>query len=433
MSERPTVVIAGRPNVGKSSLMNRIVGRRVAVVEEHPGVTRDRKRVEAEWTGVPFDLVDTGGWMQSGDALDEKVTEQAERALAEADLILCVVDATVGATDDDVAVARIVKRTGRPVLLVANKVDDQRHEAAIWELMNLGLGEPIPFSALHGRGTGDLLDAVVAALPDAAGDDLVGGEDVEDPTTRVAIVGRPNVGKSTLFNQLIGEDRSIIHDMPGTTRDAIDTVVETPDGPIRFIDTAGMRRRARTERGAESHSVIRALDALDRADIALLVIDATVGASHQDQRLAERISAAGCPAVVLLNKWDLIATEDRDEVMAGVGERLAFLGTAPVLKISASSGRGVHKILPAIFDAAETYAQRISTGSLNRAIRDLQAAHPAPGVRIRYAVQGAIEPPTFTLFASGRMPQTYLRYVERALRERFEFGSTPIKIRVRVG
>jgi GTP-binding protein len=433
MSRRPVVVIAGRPNVGKSSIMNRIVGRRIAVVEEHPGVTRDRKSVEAEWTGVAFDLVDTGGWMASGDALDDKVSEQAERALAEADLILCVVDASVGATDDDLSVARIVKRTGRPAILVANKVDDPRHEAAIWELMSLGLGEPMPLSALHGRGTGDLLDAVVAALPEPGEDELVGDEDEEDPTTRVAIVGRPNVGKSTLFNRMIGEERSVIHDMPGTTRDAIDTVVETEDGPIRFIDTAGMRRRARTERGAESHSVIRALDALDRADIALLVVDATVGASHQDQRLAERISTAGCPAVVLLNKWDLIATEDREDVLAGVGERLAFLGTAPVLKISASSGRGVHRILPAIFDAVDTYSQRVSTGSLNRAMRDLQAAHPAPGVRIRYAVQGAIEPPTFTLFASGRLPQTYLRYVERSLRERFDFGATPIKIRVRVG
>ena len=431
MSGRPTVVIAGRPNVGKSSLMNRLVGRRIAVVEEHPGVTRDRKSVEAEWSGVTFDLVDTGGWMLSGDALDDKVSEQAERALGEADLILCVVDATIGSTDDDLAVARVIKRTGRPVLLVANKVDDQRHEAAIWELMSLGLGEPLALSALHGRGTGDLLDAIVDALGGV--DDEQDAGDDDDPTTRVAIVGRPNVGKSTLFNWLIGEERSIIHDMPGTTRDAIDTVVETELGAIRFIDTAGMRRRARTERGAESHSVIRALDALDRADLALLVIDATIGASHQDQRLAERITAAGCPAVVVLNKWDLIATEDRDDVLAGVGERLAFLGTAPVLKISAASGRGAHRIVPAIFEAADSYAQRISTGALNRAVRDLQAAHPAPGVRIRYAVQGAIEPPTFTLFASGRMPQTYLRYVERSLRERFDFGSTPMKIRVRVG
>jgi len=407
------------------------VGRRIAVVEEHPGVTRDRKNVDAEWNGVPFELIDTGGWMVGGDALDEKVSAQAEAALASADLILVIVDAAVGVTDEDVHIARVIKHTGRPILLVANKVDDQRHEPAIWEFMNLGLGEPIPISALHGRGTGDLLDQVVDLLPGEAEAAL--DDDEDDPTTRVAIVGRPNVGKSTLFNRMIGEDRSIVHDMPGTTRDAIDTVVETDDGPLRFIDTAGMRRRARTERGAESHSVIRALDALDRADIALLVIDSTVGASHQDQRLAERISAAGCPSVVCLNKWDLIPTEERESVLAGVGEKLAFLGSAPVLKISASSGKGVHRILPAIFEAADAYSQRVSTGALNRAIRDLQAAHPAPGARIRYAVQGAIEPPTFTLFASARMPQTYLRYVERSLREHFELGPTPIKLRVRVG
>lgn len=425
----PRVVIAGRPNVGKSSLMNRIVGRRIAVVEEHPGVTRDRKAVESEWCGTPFELVDTGGWMAKGSELDEKVSAQAERALLESDVILFTVDAAVGITDEDLDAAKIVNRMDTPVILVVNKVDDAVHEGAIWEFLKLGLGDPFPVSALHGRGTGDLLDAVIAALPDHVDEDLASF----DPTTGVAIVGRPNVGKSTLFNQMIGDERSVIHDMPGTTRDAIDTVVETDDGPLRFIDTAGMRRRARTERGAEQHSVIRALDALDRADIALLVIDATIGASHQDQRLAERISAAGCPAVVVLNKWDLVPVDKRPDVMATVGEKLAFLGTAPVLRISAINGRGVHKILPAIFEATDAYHQRVPTGSLNRAIRDLQVAHPAPGSRIRYAVQGAIDPPTFTLFASARLPQTYLRYVERALRERFDFGATPMKIRVRVG
>jgi GTP-binding protein len=409
--------------------MNRIVGRRIAVVEEHPGVTRDRKAVESEWCGTPFELVDTGGWMAKGSELDEKVSAQAERALLESDVILFTVDAAVGITDEDLDAAKIVNRMDTPVILVVNKVDDAVHEGAIWEFLKLGLGDPFPVSALHGRGTGDLLDAVIAALPDHVDEDLAGF----DPTTGVAIVGRPNVGKSTLFNQMIGDERSVIHDMPGTTRDAIDTVVETDDGPLRFIDTAGMRRRARTERGAEQHSVIRALDALDRADIALLVIDATIGASHQDQRLAERISAAGCPAVVVLNKWDLVPADKRPDVMATVGEKLAFLGTAPVLRISAINGRGVHKILPAIFEATDAYHQRVPTGSLNRAIRDLQVAHPAPGSRIRYAVQGAIDPPTFTLFASARLPQTYLRYVERALRERFDFGATPMKIRVRVG
>jgi GTP-binding protein len=431
MSRRAQVVIAGRPNVGKSSLLNRIVGRRLAVVEKHPGVTRDRKVVEAEWTGVPFDLVDTGGFMTDGDALDDKVSAQAQRAFEEADVILFVVDSSVGVTSDDATVGRLIARTGRPVLLVANKVDDQSHEAGIWDLMTLGVGEPFPVSALHGRGTGDLLDALVRALPDDVLRDLEPEDD--DPTTRVAIVGRPNVGKSTLFNRLIGDERSVIHDMPGTTRDSIDTVVETDEGPLRFIDTAGMRRRARTERGAETHSVLRALDSLDRADIALLVVDATIGASHQDQRLAERISVAGCPSVVILNKWDLIDTEQRESIMAGVGSKLAFLGTAPVIKVSAASGQGVHRILPAIFEATDTYSQRVPTGALNRAIRDLQSRHPAPGARIRYAVQGDVEPPTFTLFTSGRLPQTYLRYVERSLREAFEFGSTPMKIRVRIG
>jgi GTPase len=245
------------------------------------------------------------------------------------------------------------------------------------------------------------------------------------------LVGRPNVGKSTLFNRMIGEDRSVVHDMPGTTRDAIDTVVETEDGPLCFVDTAGMRRPARTDRGTEHHSVLRALDALERADLAMLVIDATEGATHQDQRLAERIGASGCPAIVILNKWDALPTEDRIDVLAGVSDRLAFLGTAPVLKVSALSGRGTHKILPALHEAVAAYHHRVPTGALNRALRDIQAAQPAPGARIRYGVQGAIDPPTFTLFATGRLPVTYLRYIERGIREHFDMGPTPIKIRVR--
>jgi GTP-binding protein len=232
---------------------------------------------------------------------------------------------------------------------------------------------------------------------------------------------------------MIGEERSVVHDMPGTTRDAIDTVVETSDGPLCFVDTAGMRRPSKTDRGTEHHSVLRALDALERADIALLVIDATVGATHQDQRLAERIGASGCPAVVVLNKWDALETERRDDILYGVSDKLAFLGTAPVLKVSALSGRGTHKILPALHEAVAAYHQRVPTGALNRALRDIQAAHPAPGARIRYGVQGAIDPPTFTLFATGRLPATYLRYIERGLREHFDLGATPIKMRVRTG
>jgi GTP-binding protein len=300
------------------------------------------------------------------------------------------------------------------------------------------VGDPFPVSALHGRGTGDLLDAVVSLLraqgPDGEGpavDAPAGGTGAGTP--RVAIIGRPNVGKSTLFNRLLGEERSVVHDMPGTTRDAIDTVVETPDGPICFVDTAGLRRPSKTDRGTEQHATMRALRALEQADIAILVIDATVGASHQDQRLAERIGVSGCPAVVALNKWDLVAADDRDDVLAGVGDRLAFLGAAPVLKVSALSGRGVHRILPALWGAVEAYHQRVPTGALNRAVQELQQRQPAPRVRIRYAVQGAIDPPTFTLFTNGRLPQTYLRYIERGLREKFELGATPLKLRVRVG
>ena len=427
---KPQVVVVGRPNVGKSSLVNRLAGKRIAVVEEQRGVTRDRKAVDVEWRGLAFEVVDTGGWLESGNTLEDKVSQQAEAALASADLVLLVVDAATGPVEEDSKAARWVRKSGRPVLLVVNKVDDQHHEAASWEFLSLGAGEPVMVSAQHGRGAGDLLDNIVDHLGESTSEPEVNEED--DGALRVAIVGRPNVGKSTLFNQLIGEERSVVHDMPGTTRDAIDTLVDTSAGLIRFIDTAGMRKRARTEAGLETYSVLRSLDALDRADIAILVIDATDGATGQDQRLAERISASGCPALVVLNKWELVATEDRDAVLAGVGEKLAFLGDAPVLKTTALSGKGVHRLLPALSNAAIDYAKRVPTGALNRAIRDLQIKQPAPTGKIRYAVQGATEPPTFTLFVAGKLPSTYLRYVERSLRERFELGASPIRVRVRV-
>jgi GTPase len=446
---RPLVVIAGRPNVGKSTLVNRIVGRRAAVVEERPGVTRDRKELDAEWCGHPFTVVDTGGWLSTDDPLDAQVSAQAERAIGEADVVLLVVDVTVGVIDEDLAVARVLKRCGRPVRVVVNKVDSSQRDADAWDAMGLGLGAPWPISALHGRGTGDLLDDVVGLFPPAlapepspaidepeSSDDpdlVFAGRDGQPATTvpRVALVGRPNVGKSTLFNRLVGDERSVTHDAPGTTRDAVDTVVETPEGTVCFIDTAGMRRKSRTERGTEYFSVLRALDALDRADIALLVIDATAGVTHQDQRLAERVGAAGCPTVVVLNKWELIPTEDRNDILVDIGDRLAFLGDAPVLKVSALSGLGVHHILPAVAAAEEAYHSRIPTGELNRALKSIQMAHPPVGAKIQYAVQGANDPPTFTLFTNGRLQPTYLRYVERGLRERFELGPTPIKLRVR--
>jgi GTP-binding protein len=429
------VVIAGRPNVGKSTLVNRIVGHRVTVVDSEPGVTRDYKSLPADWNGVTFTLIDTGGWLGRGDQLTNKVSGQAEVALASADVVLLVTDVTVGVTDEDLDAARMVHRLGIPVVLVANKVDHANREDQAWELASLGLGDPWPVSALHGRGTGDLLDEVVRLLSvDATLAEPADPEPATDSDVpRIALVGRPNAGKSTLFNRLVGEERSIVHDLPGTTRDSVDTIIESSDGRFCFIDTAGMRRPARTGYGPEHHSVLRALDALDGADIALLVIDATVGATHQDQRLAERIGVAGCPSVVALNKWDLVEPADRDDVLAGVGDRLAFLGQAPVIRISARNGRNVHRVLPALLEALDAYHTRIPTGALNRALRDLQSRHPAPRARIRYGVQGDIDPPTFTLFATGRLPADYLRYVENQLREQFDLGPTPIKVRVRIG
>ena len=427
----PTVAVVGRPNVGKSTLFNRIVGRREAIVEEKPGVTRDRKEVTAEWQGYEFRLVDTGGWMPGGSELDAKVSKQSEKAILDADAVLFVVDVTVGITEEDSRVAQILRRHGRPVILIANKVDDTNREAAAWELIRLGVGDPMMVSALHGRGTGDMLDSLVAALPEQVVDEPDDSV-VEEKIFSVAIVGRPNVGKSTLFNRLIGEDRSVVHDMPGTTRDAVDTIVETEDGPIRFVDTAGMRRRAKIDEGTEYYSLVRALQAIDRSDVALLVIDATVGVTAQDQRLAERIDAAGCPVVVLLNKWELLSAEEHDEINYQITHRLHFIGESPVLKISALTGKGVHRLLPALSGTIDDYHRRVPTRKVNQVLRAAQSAQPAPhGGRVLYATQGAVDPPTFTLFANKELPASYLRYLERSLREECGFGSTPIKLRVR--
>jgi GTP-binding protein len=448
-SRLPVVAVVGRPNVGKSTLVNRIVGRREAIVEERPGVTRDRKVLDAEWIGRAFSVVDTGGWIRTDESLGRQVSLQAERAIDEADLVVLVVDGEVGPTDEDAAVAGILRRSTKPVVLAVNKVDDANRESDAWDFTRLGLGDPIPVSALHGRGSGDLLDLIVEQLPsepegepetaaesegdEAFADDGLGGP--EKPFS-VAIVGRPNVGKSTLFNRLVGEERAVVHDAPGTTRDTIDTVVETEDGWLRFVDTAGMRRKSRIDEGTEYYSLVRALQAIDRADAALLVIDATEGVTHQDQRLAERIDASGCATVVVLNKWDVLAPDDRDDVLAEVADRLAFLSYAPVLKTSALTGRNVTRLLPALFQARHEYHRRVPTRALNEVLQAAQQAHPPPAERghrprILYATQGATDPPTFTLFTTRELPPGYLRYLERKIREAFSIGPTPIKLRVR--
>ncbi len=445
---RPKVAVVGRPNVGKSTLVNRIVGRREAVVEERPGVTRDRKLLDAEWAGRELTLVDTGGWLAAGGGLERAVSSQAERAVAEADAVLFVVDATVGITEEDARVARMLRAAPVAVLVVVNKVDGDSREPDAWSFARLGLGDPYPVSGLHGRGTGDLLDRLVALLPPEPPEPCdppeppgertptAGREDplpgaVAPRVPSVAIVGRPNVGKSTLFNRIVGDERSVVHDLPGTTRDTVDTVVATAEGEVRFVDTAGMRRRAREADGAEYYSLVRALQAIDRANAALLVIDASAGVTRQDQRLAERLDAAGNPVVIMLNKWELLDTDARRAVRADVADRLAFLAYAPVLAVSARTGLGVHKLLPALRSCLDAYGRRVPTAELNRVLARAQAAQRSPHGRILYATQGAADPPTFTLFTSAKIPPTYLRYLERRIREHFALGPTPLQLRVR--
>ncbi|MCX6517490.1 MAG: ribosome biogenesis GTPase Der [Actinobacteria bacterium] len=428
----PVVVIVGRPNVGKSTWFNRVIGEQAAIVEDRPGITRDRHRRMAAWLGVDFWIVDTGGWMPSGSELDDKVSRQVEEAVREADLVIFMVDAAIGVTDEDELIAAWLRRTNVPVLLAANKSDNDRREQERWQFMSLGLGEPLSVSALHGRRSGDFLDEVVARIPHVEAP----VEEIEaikpDGVPRVALVGRPNVGKSTLFNRLVGAERSVVHDMPGTTRDAIDTLVETPEGPLVFIDTAGMRRRSKIDDSTEYYSLVRALKAIDGADIAMLIIDATVGVTSQDQRLAERIDVAGCPILVVLNKWELLESEDRRSVEADLARMLYFIDDAPVLKLSALTGMGVHKLRPVLQETIEQYHRKIPTRDVNRIIAEAQQKQPAGGgARVLFAVQGSNDPPTFTLFVNRELPQPYIRYLERSIREAFQFGSTPLKMRVR--
>jgi GTP-binding protein len=428
MSRFPVVAVVGRPNVGKSTLVNRFLRRRAAVVEAKPGVTRDRKEFATEWAGRPLILVDTGGWAVSGDELTSAIRQQAEAALSAADAVVFVADATAALTDDDIAVARLVQRSGVPALLAANKADAPGVDLELGPLWSLGLGEPRPVSALHGRGAGDLLDALVALLPD-----VVEGEAGEDHVATLAILGRPNVGKSTLLNRLLGEERVLVSPEPGTTRDAIDVVVELDGEPFRVYDTAGMRRPARVGEATERYSVQRARQALGVADVALLMVDAVAGVTHQEQRLAEEIADSGSGLVVLLNKWDAAGPEEKAATEDGVGDRLAFVGWAPVLRVSALTGARLKRLPEAVRAVLEARRSRIPTPELNRQVRVWQESHPPPvrkgrRARVLYAVQAGTEPPAFVLFVrGGELGPDYLRYLENRLRESYNFIGSPLR------
>ncbi|MGZ4212400.1 MAG: ribosome biogenesis GTPase Der [Actinomycetota bacterium] len=426
----PLVAVVGRANVGKSTLVNRLLGRREAIEHPEPGVTRDRQTYEVEWGGVRFAIVDTGGWEPHAKGLAAKVLAQAERAAREAQLILFVVDGQTGITNDDLAVTRGLRRSKVPVLVVANKTDSRAQERELESLRRLGLGEPIPVSALHGRGSGDLLDIVIEHMRSREGK-------AERADTAVAIVGRPNVGKSSLFNRLADDERSIVHDVPGTTRDTVDTIAEIGGRRYRFIDTAGMRRRAREASGPEYYGLVRSLRAIDEADLALIVIDASEGATEQDQKIASRVADAGRAAVIVLNKWDLVDAERADDVAADTRDMLRFVPWAPIVRTSALTKRGVAKIPSALEAARMSWEKRIPTAPLNAWLRDATELVPlgstarARPTRIRYITQAGTRPPTFVLFASGTITAPALRALERRLRERFGFEGTPIRFTVR--
>lgn len=445
----PVVAVVGRPNVGKSTLVNRLIGRREAIVEERPGVTRDRTTHSAEWRGRTITVVDTGGWMpQWADpsALDADVSAQAERATETADAVVLVVDVTVGITEEDAAVVEWLRERNLDVILVANKADalGTRTEVdiAVAELYALGLGEPHPVSAMHGRGSGDLLDIVWDHLTAS------GAFEREAPATdpsvpAVALIGRPNVGKSSLLNRVAGEERAVVHDAPGTTRDAVDSLITTDEGrTYRVVDTAGLRRPARVRRTSakqptEYYATLRTQRALEQCDVALFILDASVPVSEQDQRLADMVTESGRAVVLVWNKWDLVDDDARADREKETERLLGFIAFAPVVRISALTGRSIHRLWPAVDTVMEQWRRRIPTAELNRWLADAVAAtappmHAGRSVRLRYVTQAGIEPPTFRIFGSGRVPDTYTRYLERRLREAYGFSGTPVDVQVRV-
>lgn len=432
LTGRPVVAVVGRPNVGKSSLVNRILRQRVAVVEDTPGVTRDRVRYDAEWAGRDFVLVDTGGWETKTQGRAADVAAQAERAMGEADVIILVVDATVGATDTEDAVVKLLRQAGVPVLLVANKCDDQRSELEAAALWSLGLGQPHPVSALHGRGSGDFLDALVAAMP-AQGR----GDAVQIGPNRVALLGKPNVGKSSLLNRLAGSDRAVVDSVAGTTVDPVDEVVELGGEPWVFIDTAGIRRRVREASGHEYYASLRTRGALDRAEVAAVLMDASEPLTEQDVRLVSMVVEAGRALVLVFNKWDLVDDERRRYLDREYERDLVQVQWAPRVNISALTGRGVDKLVPALETSLKSWSRRVSTGRLNAFIKELAAAHPHPlrggkQPRIMFATQAGVRPPVFVLFTTGFIEAGYRRFIERRLREEFGFEGTPIEIHLRI-
>ena len=434
MAQKPIVALVGRPNVGKSTLFNRLIGERLAIVEDLPGTTRDRLYGEAEWAGVPFIVVDTGGLADDPtDNILTSIRAQAEVAMDEADVIVFLVDAVTGLTASDSEVADRLRRAKKPVVVAVNKADNPARRQDAVEFFELGLDEPVPISALHGTGTGDLLDRVVENLP-------VTPEEEEDETIKIAIVGRPNVGKSSLLNRLLGEERSIVSDIPGTTRDAIDTQIRYEEQDITLIDTAGIRRRGRIEQGIEKYSVLRSMRAIQRADVSLLLLDAPEGITAQDAHVAGYILEEGKSVVVIVNKWDLLEKDNStlNEYAAKVRRELNFLDYVPVLFISAKTGQRVNQVLPTALSVYEARFQRIATAELNRLLRDATSHHAPPtksGQRLKfyYGAQVAVDPPRFVFFVNDHrlVHFTYERYLENLLRERYIFEGTPIRITFR--
>ena len=428
----PVVAVVGRPNVGKSTLVNRILGRRQAVVEDTPGVTRDRVAYDALWSGRRFTVLDTGGWEPDARDRAAAIAAQAEAAVAMSDVVLFVVDATIGATDVDEAAVRMLRRSAKPVLLVANKADNAAVDAESARLWSLGLGQPYAVSALHGRGSGDLLDAVLEALP-AAIPDLPAGE--RGPR-RVALIGRPNVGKSSLLNKVAKEERAVVDPVAGTTVDPVDSLVDIGGETWLFVDTAGLRRRVGTASGTEYYASLRTAGAIDAAEVAVVLIDASEPISEQDQRIITMVAEAGRAMVLVFNKWDLVDADRRYYLEREVERELRRVPWAIRVNVSARTGRSVDKLAPALRTALASWEKRIPTGQLNQWLTALVQATPHPvrggrAPRVLFATQAGTCPPRFVLFTTGALDPGYVRFVERKLREEFTFDGSPVHISVR--